>query len=235
MFKPSFIKEVFDNVASKYDLMNDLMSLGTHRLWKNKFCSLVGNLDSKILDVASGSGDIAFRLYNNAAKIGQKPHIILSDVNENMLQLAKDKAIDNNILSGLEYVLADATALPFDDNSFDYYTIAFGIRNIPDIHTTLSEAYRVLKPRSKFLCLEFSKPTAPLIRHMYDLYSDKVIPKIGEVVAGNIEAYEYLVNSIREFPDQNIFISMMQGAGFKNTYFQNLSFSIASIYVGYKP
>jgi demethylmenaquinone methyltransferase/2-methoxy-6-polyprenyl-1,4-benzoquinol methylase len=235
MFEESFIKEIFSSVAGKYDLMNDLMSLGVHRIWKKQFCSLVKNLDSKILDVASGSGDIAFRLRENGIRNGLNPHITLSDVNAEMLQVARDKAIDKNILTGLEFVEADATALPFADNEFDYYTIAFGIRNIPDINGALKEAYRVLKPKSKFLCLEFSKPTLPLVKNIYDAYSDYVIPAIGDKVSGNREAYQYLVDSIRAFPDQNIFISMMQNAGFKISYFQNLHFSIASIYVGYKP
>jgi demethylmenaquinone methyltransferase/2-methoxy-6-polyprenyl-1,4-benzoquinol methylase len=234
MFEVNFIKEVFSSVADKYDLMNDLMSMGVHRIWKKKFCRLVENLDSKILDVASGSGDIAFKLYQKAIEKGYTPHITLSDINPAMLQLAKDRAINNNILNNLEFLVADATCLPFDDCSFDYYTIAFGIRNIPDINEALKEAYRVLKPKSKFLCLEFSKPTAPLVKNFYDIYSDCIIPKIGGMVAGNEQAYEYLVESIRQFPDQNIFVSMMQSAGFKVAYFENLHFSIASIYVGYK-
>ncbi len=234
MSKASFIKQIFSEVAEKYDLMNDLMSFGIHRIWKKQFCNLIKNLDSKILDVASGSGDIAFRLYDKALNDGITPQITLSDVNAEMLQLAKDKAIDRNILDKLDFVVADATNLPFDNNSFNYYTIAFGIRNIPDIQNALNESYRVLKPKSKFLCLEFSKPTMPIFSDFYRMYSDNVIPKIGETVANNRAAYEYLVDSIKAFPDQNIFLSMMQKAGYKISYFQNLSGSIASIYVGYK-
>lgn len=235
MSKDHFIKEIFSNVANKYDLMNDLMSFGIHRAWKSQFCSLVENLDSKILDVASGSGDIAFRLHKLCLARGIKPEITLTDVNDKMLQVAKDRAIDLNILSDLEFVLADATKLPFEDNSFDYYTIAFGIRNICDMDGALAESYRVLKPKGHFLCLEFSRPTMPIMRDIYNLYLEKVIPKIGQLVTNHQEAYEYLADSIKAFPEQSVFLSMMQKAGFKIANFRNLSNGVACIYLGYKP
>jgi demethylmenaquinone methyltransferase/2-methoxy-6-polyprenyl-1,4-benzoquinol methylase len=234
MSKVDFIKEIFSNVADKYDLMNDLMSFGIHRIWKNQLCSLVKNLDSKILDVASGSGDIAFRLHRCALKKGIIPQITLTDVNEKMLQIAKDRAIDRNILNDLEFIVADATNLPFEDNYFDYYTIAFGIRNIPDMQAALNEAHRVLKPKSNFLCLEFSRPIMPIVSSIYDLYLDSIIPKIGDFITNRKEAYEYLADSIRAFPDQSVFLAMMQKAGFKISHFKNLSNSVASIYMGYK-
>jgi demethylmenaquinone methyltransferase/2-methoxy-6-polyprenyl-1,4-benzoquinol methylase len=153
-----------------------------------------------------------------------------------MLSLAKNKAIDRNLLDAdLQFVHADATNLPFEDNSFDYYTIAFGIRNIPDINSALKQALRVLKPGGKFLCLEFSKPVMCGFKDLYRFYSDYVIPKIGCYVANNEDAYKYLVDSIAAFPDQHIFTSMMKAAGFNIAYFQNLHFSLATIYVGYKP
>jgi demethylmenaquinone methyltransferase/2-methoxy-6-polyprenyl-1,4-benzoquinol methylase len=234
MSKDHFIKEVFSSVADKYDLMNDLMSLGIHRVWKNKFCNLIENLDSRILDVASGSGDIAFRLYHRALKNNITPRITLADVNDKMLQIAKDRAINSNILNDLEFIVADATNLPFENNYFDYYTIAFGIRNICDINAALVEGYRVLKSRGHFLCLEFSKPTMPLMRDIYNLYLDKIIPKIGHFVTNHQEAYQYLASSIKAFPEQSTFLGMMQKAGFKISYFKNLSGGIACIYFGYK-
>ena len=226
IYKQDFIQEIFSNVANKYDLMNDLMSFGLHRLWKKRFCKLVDNPNSKILDVASGTGDIAFILHKKATD----PDITLCDLNEEMLNIAKGRAIDKNLLSGLNYVIANAISLPFENDTFDYYTIAFGIRNIPDKHLALKEAYRVLKPRSKFLCMEFSAPRC--FKKAYDTYSFKAIPMIGQLIAKNRQAYEYLVESIREFPAQNIFIDMMYSAGFKISSFQNLP--LVSIYIGYK-
>ena len=234
MFEEKFIASIFSRIAPKYDLMNDVMSFSLHRHWKKELCSYVKNLNAKILDVACGSGDISFELYRRGQKLALQPKIVLSDVNAQMLQLAKDRAINQNMIDVFEFVQADACALPFEDNSFDYYTIAFGIRNIVEIEQALSEAYRVLKPGARFLCLEFSKPSMPIFKNFYKIYSEKIIPKMGKWIANDQQAYQYLVDSIRAFPDQNIFIAMMQRAGFKFSYCKNLSFSIASIYVGYK-
>ena len=234
MFQANFIHKVFSKVAGKYDLMNDVMSLNLHKVWKRQFCDLVTKLDARILDSAAGSGDIAFELYNRAKKANLTPNLVLSDVNASMLALAKDRAVNSNILHNIDFVEADATQMPWSDQEFDYYTISFGIRNVPDIQKALNESYRLLKPGGKFLCLEFSKPTAAVIRHLYGWYLDKVIPKLGGAIAQDEQSYQYLVDSIKAFPDQNIFISMMQRAGFKMCYFKNLSFSIASIYIGYK-
>jgi demethylmenaquinone methyltransferase/2-methoxy-6-polyprenyl-1,4-benzoquinol methylase len=235
MFTSEFINDIFSKVAGKYDLMNDVMSFGVHRLWKKQFCKLVTNLEGEILDVASGSGDIAFTLYKQAKRRFLHPRITLSDINPSMLNLAKNKAINAGWLDkNLQFVEADATKLPFADSSFDYYTIAFGIRNVIDKQNALNEAWRVLKPNAKFLCLEFSKPTALGFKDLYRLYCDHIIPKFGAHVADSQEAYQYLVESIRQFPDQHIFTSMMRQAGFKIASFQNLHLSLATIYVGYK-
>ena len=234
MFDVNFINKIFTRVANKYDMMNDAMSLGAHGLWKKEYCQHVENLNAKILDVASGSGDIGFNIYERAIKSNAKLDLTLSDINLEMLQLAKDRAIDNNILEKITFAHEDACNLSFNDAVFDYYTIAFGIRNIPDITGALKEAYRVLKPKSKFLCMEFSKPTAPIFKDAIKFYYNNVIPRIGSAVAGNYDAYKYLSDSIYNFPDQNIFISMMQASGFKTAYFKNLSGSLVSIYIGHK-
>jgi len=234
MYTSSFISDVFTSVASKYDIMNDAMSFGLHRLWKKQFCSLIKDPGAKVLDVATGSGDIAFGLYKKALNLGLTPNIIGVDINPAMLSLAKVKKLEKNITCGLDFIEADSTNLPFKDNSFDYYTISFGIRNIPDISKALQEAHRVLKPCGKFLCMEFGKPCSPGIKQAYNVYSDYFIPKMGGMIAGNKDAYQYLVDSIRAFPDRKKFLSMMQAAGFKISYGRNLNFGVASIYEGYK-
>jgi demethylmenaquinone methyltransferase/2-methoxy-6-polyprenyl-1,4-benzoquinol methylase len=232
--KRTLVDSVFSDVAGKYDLMNDLMSVGVHRLWKDKFCSMIPNLDSRIIDVAGGTGDISFRIMNNADKMGKNPHITVCDINKDMLKLCREKAINNNIVNKFEVLAGDAENLPFRDNSFDYYTIAFGIRNMLSIQNTLKEAYRVLKPTGKFLCLEFSKVQNAVISPLYDLYSFKFIPWIGNKVAGNREAYKYLAESISLFPDQEEFKTMIHEAGFSNVGYENLTFGIAAIHYGFK-
>ncbi len=232
--KESLVKEVFSDVAENYDIMNDLMSLGIHRLWKDEFCSMIPNLNSKILDVAGGTGDIAFRLHKKAKKLNANSEITICDINPEMLQEAKKKAVDKNILSGIEFTVGDAMNLPFTDNSFDYYTIAFGIRNVVTIETALKEANRVLKPGGKFLCLEFSKLEHNFMQKAYDLYSFNILPFIGKHVARNQDAYKYLAESISLFPDQETFKKMIYDAGFIKADYKNLSCGIASIHYGYK-
>ena len=231
--KRSLIEEVFSSIAPKYDIMNDLMSFGIHRLWKDEFCRQIPNLNSSILDVATGTGDIAFRLVKEARNRGMNLRIILSDANHEMLKNAKNKAIDSNLL-GLDYICCDAEKLPFPDNSFDYYTIAFGIRNVPKIDVALREAYRVLKPTGKFLCLEFSKIENEYLKQFYDFYSFNVIPKIGQLVTNNKEAYQYLAESIDLFADQDNFRNMIKIAGFAKVKYQNLTFGVAAIHSAYK-
>ena len=232
--KRKLVDDVFSDVADKYDLMNDLMSFGVHRIWKDKFCRMIPNMDSTILDVAGGTGDIAFRIKQQAKKQNKNPHIVVSDINHNMLKICKDRAIDNNVLSKFDIITSDAEKLPFADNSFDYYTIAFGIRNVVSIENTLKEAYRILKPTGKFLCLEFSKVDNDCISKLYNFYSFNVLPSIGKYVANNQDAYKYLVESINLFPDQEDFKTLIQDSGFSDVNYKNLTFGIASIHYGFK-
>lgn len=225
---------IFSDVANNYDLMNDLMSAGVHRLWKDEFCRMVPNLNSTILDVAGGTGDISFRLKANGKKQNRDPKIIVCDINYEMLKICKDRAIDNNILTNFDLIVGDAENLPFPDNSFDYYTIAFGIRNVINIDNALKEAYRVLKPTGKFLCLEFSKVDNDFVRPLYNFYSFSLIPKIGNFIAKNEGAYKYLAESINLFPNQEDFKTMIQHAGFSDVNYKNLTFGIASIHYGFK-
>jgi demethylmenaquinone methyltransferase / 2-methoxy-6-polyprenyl-1,4-benzoquinol methylase len=233
--KKGLVADVFSSVASKYDLMNDLMSFGIHRCWKEKFCSQIPNLNSTILDSAAGSGDIALKIRKKADKYGAiNNKIIISDINEDMLALARGKAIDNNFLDRIDYIVADAENLPVENDAIDYYTISFGIRNVTNISKVLQEAFRVLKPGGKFLCLEFSSPSAKELRALYNFYSFNIIPKIGKFIANNEEAYNYLVESINLFPNQQEFKLLIEEAGFERVSYQNLSLGIAAIHTGYK-
>jgi demethylmenaquinone methyltransferase/2-methoxy-6-polyprenyl-1,4-benzoquinol methylase len=232
--KRTLVDEVFSDVAGKYDLMNDFMSFGVHRLWKDEFCRMIPNINSKILDMAGGTGDISFRLKDRAKKQNKEAQIVISDINHEMLQVCQARAIDRNIINNFDLVVADAEKLPFPDNSFDYYTIAFGIRNVVSIENALAEAYRVLKPTGKFLCLEFSKVKNDLIKPLYDFYSFNMIPKIGGCVAGNKNAYRYLAESISLFPEQEDFKTMIQKTGFSNVAYKNLTFGVAAIHYGFK-
>jgi demethylmenaquinone methyltransferase/2-methoxy-6-polyprenyl-1,4-benzoquinol methylase len=227
--KQGLVERVFNKVAQKYDLMNDVMSFGVHRLWKAKLIEQL-NPDKKLLDMAAGTGDIAKRYYTKCIN----PDITLCDINLEMLKNGYNKLIDENIFKGLKFACTNAEILPFEDNSFDYYTIAFGIRNVTDINAALKEAYRVLNAGGKFICLEFAKVDNPKIAKCYDFYSMNVIPKMGNLVAGDEDSYRYLVESIRTFPAQQVFIHMMEDAGFKFTQSYNLTFGVACLYVGYK-
>ncbi|MCC8369441.1 MAG: bifunctional demethylmenaquinone methyltransferase/2-methoxy-6-polyprenyl-1,4-benzoquinol methylase UbiE [Rickettsia endosymbiont of Oxypoda opaca] len=232
--KQKLVNNIFTGVANKYDLMNDIMSFGVHRLWKAEFIRQIPNLNANILDVASGSGDIALKIAQKAKARNSKLHITLCDINEEMLENAKKRAIDLNLLQNLNYTVADAENLPFPDNSFDYYTIAFGIRNVPDINKTLKEAYRVLKPMGKFLCLEFSKLDEGYFKNFYEFYSFNIIPKIGQIITNNQEAYQYLVESIKLFPAQDDFKIMIQNAGFEEVRYNNLTNGVVAIHSAYK-
>lgn len=247
--KEHLVKGIFSNVAKKYDLMNDLMSAGVHRLWKNKMIaeidfnavngSKIGHDDNfsnqiNFIDVAGGTGDIAFRITKKAQEKNLLHKIEVVDINQEMLNCGKDRAIDFNLFSNLNFTCADGEKLPFADNSFDFFTIAFGIRNFTNIDIGLAEAYRVLKPNGKFICLEFSKVNNYFLQKFYDSYSFNVIPHIGEIVLHDRQSYQYLVESIRKFPSQEAFKKMIEDAGFKNASYQNLSFGAAAIHVGNK-
>lgn len=233
--KSSLVGEIFANVAKKYDLMNDLMSLGLHRLWKNKMISHIDFTNRmKVIDVASGTGDIAFKIAKKASEIGLNYGIEIVDINEKMLEVGKARAVDLNLFSNLNFNVCDGEKLSFADGSFDLYTIAFGIRNFTNIEAGLSEAFRVLKSGGKFICLEFSKVNDLFLQKIYDQYSFKIIPKLGELVLDDRTSYQYLVESIRKFPPQNEFKKFIEKAGFTNVSYENLSFGTAAIHYGFK-
>lgn len=228
--KAGLVKEIFSGVAKKYDLMNDLMSGGVHRLWKNKMVEEIYPAPARVIDVAGGTGDIAFRI----AKKFPQAQIDVVDINQEMLDVGKSRAVDLNLFSNLKFTCCDGEKLSFPDETFDVFTIAFGIRNFTNINAGLAEAYRVLKPGGKFICLEFSKVNDYLLQKIYDVYSFKIIPKIGEVVLKDRESYQYLVESIRKFPSQEEFKKMIEKAGFTNAKYQNLTFGTAAIHIATK-
>ena len=232
--KISMINEIFSDVANHYNLMNDIMSFGLHRLWKKKLCQMIPNLNSSIIDVASGTGDIPLLLKKKAKKTGANIKITACDPNSEMLEIFKARAIDANFPASFETKITSAENLPFNNDSFDYYTIAFGIRNTTSIEESLKEAYRVLKPTGKFLCLEFAKITNEFLRTIYNNYANIVIPNLGSCITGNRDAYQYLVESIEVFPDQDQFKTMIERVGFSNVSYHNLSFGTVAIHYGYK-
>jgi len=232
--KQSLVDSVFSGVADKYDLMNDLMSFGTHRIWKREFLKQIPDFSGKLLDVAAGSGDISLGYYQRARDKGISPQKITSDVNPDMLKHAKSKSIDKNILTGIDFAAADATALPFEDESFDYVTIAFGIRNVPEIEKALGEFKRVLKKGGKFLCLEFSPLEEGIVSNLYEFYSFNIIPKIGKFITNNEEAYQYLVESIKKFPKKDKFRKMIEDAGFEAASYKSMTSGVVCIHWGYK-
>lgn len=230
--KKRLVEQVFDSVADRYDLMNDLMSGGIHRLWKNRFVGLMHpRATRKLLDVAGGTGDIAFRY---RAKAGDDAQITVCDINKEMLRVGKDRAIDRGYLKGFDWVHGNAEALPFDDNSYHLYSISFGLRNVPKIDDALEEAFRVLKPGGQFFCLEFSRVNNDTLRRIYDEYSFRIIPKVGELVTKDRDSYQYLVESIRQFPPQQELAGRMENAGFEQVRVINLSGGIAAIHIGAK-
>ena len=229
--KSKLVKQVFSNVANKYDLMNDLMSFGIHRRWKNKMVEKISlSRNCKIIDVAGGTGDIAFRIANKAQNQGFNTLIEVVDINQEMLNEGKKRSIDLNLFSNLNFALADGENLPYQDQQFDYYTIAFGIRNFTNIKQGLCEAHRILKKNGKFICLEFAKVNDYFFQQIYDQYSFKIIPKLGELILKDQNSYQYLVESIRNFPPQNQFKKMIEEAGFSNVSYQNLNLGIVAIY-----
>ena len=231
--KQGKVDEVFHKVAGRYDVMNDLMSAGLHRLWKDKLVAMVNppkHAAFQHLDVAGGTGDVAFRI----AKAGAHAEVTVLDINGAMLEVGKIRAEKRGLRDRLSFVEANAEDLPLQDGQFDAYTIAFGIRNVPRIDLALAEAYRVLKRGGHFLCLEFSGVDLPGLEKLYDAYSFNVIPRIGQAVTGDGESYRYLVESIRKFPDAETFEGQIQAAGFRNTRFVRLTGGVCAIHAGWK-
>jgi demethylmenaquinone methyltransferase/2-methoxy-6-polyprenyl-1,4-benzoquinol methylase len=228
--KAGLVRAVFDSVAGRYDLMNDLMSLGIHRLWKAALMELVRPRPGMVLlDVAGGTGDIALRFLELGGG-----HVHVCDINESMLRVGRDRAINRGTLSGIDWVTADAERLPIASRSVDAYTIAFGLRNVSGIDAALAEARRVLKPGGRFFCLEFSHVVLPLLREVYDAYSFGVLPRLGGIVAGDGPAYRYLVESIRQFPEQERLVQRIAAAGFGQVRYRNLTGGIAAIHSGWR-
>jgi len=226
------VADVFHSVASKYDVMNDLMSLGVHRLWKRIAIEFVAaRPGQRILDLAGGTGDLAAAI---APRVGDTGEVVLADINESMLRGGRDRLIDKGLVSNVRFVQADAEKLPFPDNYFDCITIAFGLRNVTDKATALASMRRVLKPGGKLLVLEFSTPTWPGLKPIYDVYSFKILPKIGKWVANDEKSYRYLAESIRMHPDQGTLKTMMEEAGLGMCDYFNLSGGIVALHRGYK-
>lgn len=229
--KAGMVHGVFTKVASKYDVMNDAMSFGIHRIWKDAMMDwLAPRPGQKLLDVAGGTGDVSFRFLKRAPGA----HATVCDMTESMLVEGRQRADATSMAEALDWVVGDAMALPFADNSFDVYTISFGIRNVTRIADALSEAYRVLRPGGRLMVLEFSQLPSPAMQKAYDLYSFNVIPVMGKVIANDRESYQYLVESIRKFPDQEIFAAMIQGAGFGQVKYRNLTMGVAALHSGWK-
>lgn len=230
--KAGSVAKVFHSVASKYDIMNDFMSFGLHRLWKRKTLSESGvQPGQKVLDLAGGTGDLA-KVF--AKRVGRRGQVVLSDINDSMLIAGRERLVNDNILGNVEYVQADAEALPFPDNYFDCITIAFGLRNVTDKDAALRSMYRVLKPGGQLLILEFSTVPDGMMKKVYDWYSFNVIPRVGKVVANDHDSYQYLVESIRMHPDQETLLGMMRDAGFESPSYANLTNGVVALHRGGK-
>ncbi len=229
--KAGMVHGVFTRVASKYDIMNDLMSLGVHRLWKDAMMDwLAPRPGQKLLDVAGGTGDVAFRFLKRAPTATAT----VLDMTESMLTQGRKRAEAESMAERLDWIVGDAMALPFPDNSFDVYTISFGIRNVTRIQDALTEAFRVLKPGGRLMVLEFSQIPNDTLQKAYDLYSFNVIPPLGGLVTGDRDSYQYLVESIRKFPDQEAFAGMIRQAGFGQVKYRNLTMGVAALHSGWK-
>ena len=229
--KAGRVQGVFNSVASKYDVMNDVMSMGIHRVWKDAMMDwLAPRAGQRLLDVAGGTGDISFRFLKRAGH----GHATVLDLTEPMLVEGRQRAEADQMSDSLNWVVGDAMALPFEDNTFDVYTISFGIRNVTRPQEALNEAYRVLKPGGRLMVLEFSQLPNDGLQKLYDLYSFNVIPRMGKLIANDYDSYQYLVESIRKFPDQETFLGMVRAAGFENAKYRNLSMGIAALHSGWK-
>jgi demethylmenaquinone methyltransferase / 2-methoxy-6-polyprenyl-1,4-benzoquinol methylase len=238
--KTEVVREVFQRVAPRYDLMNDLMSGGVHRLWKAAMvASMKPHAGQRLIDVAGGTGDVALRalpwLAPDAATTTRGDGgAVVCDINQSMLEIGRARALDRGILFGIEWLAADAEHLPFASRSFDFYSIAFGLRNVTRYEAALAEARRVLKPGGRFLCLEFTPAITPLLQPFYDFYSFGVLPLLGQIVAGDGEAYRYLVESIRGFPRQGELAQMIAAAGLERVRYRNLTGGIAALHSAWR-
>ena len=230
--KAGMVADVFHSVAARYDLMNDLMSGGIHRIWKRFAIELSGvRKGNAVLDIAGGTGDLAAKFSDIVGTAGR---VVLADINDSMLKVGRDKLIDSGRQGNIEYVQADAQNLPFPDDSFDCVTIAFGLRNVTDKDTALRSMLRVLKPGGRLLVLEFSKPTNELMSKAYDAYSFNILPRIGKLVTNDADSYQYLAESIRKHPDQETLKEMMEEAGFNRCEFHNMTGGIVALHKGVK-
>jgi len=230
--KARLVGRVFESVAPRYDLMNDLMSAGVHRLWKNALIDVLApRKGERFLDVAGGTGDIAFRI---AERLGEGAAVTICDINPAMLDVGRDRAADRGLLRGLTWTTGDAERLPFPDRSFDACTIAFGLRNVTDIDKALGEAHRVLKPGGRYLCLEFSKVTSTAVGKVYDAYSERALPLLGRIIAQDAESYRYLHESIRRFPSQRDLARRMLESGFERVAWRNMTLGIVALHSGWR-
>jgi demethylmenaquinone methyltransferase/2-methoxy-6-polyprenyl-1,4-benzoquinol methylase len=230
--KAGLVANVFHSVAGRYDLMNDLMSGGIHRIWKRFTIELSAvRTGQSVLDIAGGTGDLAAKF---ADIVGPTGRVVLADINESMLNVGRDKLLDHGYQGNLEFVQADAQYLPFPDDSFDCVSIAFGLRNVTDKALALRSMLRVLKPGGRLLVLEFSKPVNPLLEKAYDSYSFRVLPFMGRLVAGDSDSYQYLAESIRMHPDQDTLLGMLEDAGFVNCEYHNLTGGVVALHRGFK-
>jgi len=231
--KAGKVAEVFHSVANNYDLMNDLMSAGIHRLWKRVTIEMSGvRSGNSVLDIAGGTGDLAAKF---ARIVGPEGTVVLADINDSMLKVGRDRLVDRGITANVRFSQADAQHLPFPDNCFDVISIAFGLRNVTDKDMALRSMLRVLKPGGRLLVLEFSKPANPLLSKIYDGYSFNVLPKLGKLFANDADSYQYLAESIRMHPDQEKLLGMMDKAGFANTDYHNMTGGVVALHRGVKP
>ena len=231
--KADKVAEVFHSVAAKYDLMNDLMSGGVHRLWKRITIEMSGvRRGDKVLDIAGGTGDLTAKF---SRIVGSEGTVVLADINDSMLKVGRDRLMDRGVVNNVRFSQADAQYLPFPDNTFDVITIAFGLRNVTDKDLALRSMLRVLKPGGRLLVLEFSKPANPVLSKVYDTYSFSILPKLGKLFADDSDSYQYLAESIRMHPDQQTLQNMMDDAGFANTYFHNMTGGVVALHRGVKP
>jgi len=229
--KAQRVRSVFDSVATDYDLMNDVMSLGIHRLWKRLAIGMANiRPGQQVLDLAGGTGDLVLMI---APRVGPQGRVVLSDINNAMIRTGRARLLDRGISGNVEYVQADAERLPFPDNSFDCITMAFGLRNVTHKQAALDAMYRVLKPGGRLLILEFSRPAA-LLKPAYDFYSFSILPRLGQLIARDAASYRYLAESIRMHPDQKTLVGMLESAGFEGCDFHNLTGGIVAIHRGYK-